>query len=118
MRVVDVELLVVPDCPNESVALSVLHLAFDRVGLAALSVRTTVIASQEQALEREFVGSPTILINGVDPFGVAGQRPAYACRVYATPAGLSGVPPLGDVISALALTPTIESRRRRTEQST
>jgi hypothetical protein len=24
-----------------------------------------------------------------------------ACRVYATPTGLSGVPPLGDVISAL-----------------
>ena len=38
--------------------------------------------------------------------------------VGVTPAGLSGVPPLGDVISALALTPTIESRRRRTEQST
>ena len=35
MSVVDVELLVVPDCPNESVALSVLRLAFDRVGLAA-----------------------------------------------------------------------------------
>ena len=60
----DVELFVVPDCPNESVALSLLCLAFDRVGLAA-------------------------------------QSPAYACRVYATPAGLSGVPPLGDVISAL-----------------
>jgi hypothetical protein len=100
-EVVDVELLVVPDCPNESVALSVLRLAFDRVGLAAQSVRTTVIASQEQAQERGFVGSPTILINGVDPFGAAGQSPAYACRVYATPAGLSGVPPLDDVISAL-----------------
>ena len=69
MSVVDVELLVVPDCPSES------------VGLAALSVRTTVIASQEQAQARGFVGSPTILINGVDPFGVAGQSPAYACRV-------------------------------------
>jgi hypothetical protein len=66
MSVVDVELLVLSDCPNESGALSVLRLAFDRVGLAALSVRTTVIASQEQAQERGFVGSPTILINGVD----------------------------------------------------
>jgi hypothetical protein len=62
----------------------VLRLSFDRVGLAAQSVRTTVIASQEQAQERGFVGSLTILINGVDPFGVAGQSPAYACRVYAT----------------------------------
>jgi hypothetical protein len=92
-----------PSRRTASVALSVLRLAFDRVGLAALSVRTTVIASQEQeqAQERGFVGSPTILINGVDPFGVARQSPAYACRAYATPAGLSGVPPLGDVISAL-----------------
>jgi hypothetical protein len=44
-EVVDVELLVVPDCPNESVVLSLLRVAFDRVGLAALSVRTTVITS-------------------------------------------------------------------------
>jgi hypothetical protein len=75
MSLVDVELLVVPDCPNESVALSVLRLAFDRVGLAGQTVRTTVIAGQEQAQERGFVGSPTILINGVDPFGAAGQGP-------------------------------------------
>jgi hypothetical protein len=95
----DVELLVVPDCPNESVALSVLRSAFDRVGLAGQSVRTTVVASQAE--ERGFVGSPTILLDGVDPFGVAGQSPAFACRVYATPAGLSGVPPLGDVIAAV-----------------
>jgi hypothetical protein len=103
MSVMDVELLVVPDCPNESVALSVLRSAFDGAGLAGQSVRTTVLASQEQAEERGFVGSPTILINGVDPFGAAGQSLAYACRVYATPAGLSGVPPLGDVISALTV---------------
>ena len=101
MSDMDVELLVVPDCPNESVALSVLRLAFDRVGLAAQPVRTSVIASQQQAEERGFVGSPTILVDGVDPFGVTGQSPAFACRVYVTPAGLSGVPPLGDVICAL-----------------
>jgi hypothetical protein len=102
MGTVDVELLVVPDCPNESGALSVLRLALERVGLMAQSVRTTVIASQEQAQEREFVGSPTILIDGVDPFGVPGQSPAVACRFYLTPAGLSGVPALGDVVTALA----------------
>ena len=98
------------NCPNESVALSVLRLAFDRVGLAAQPVRTTVLASQGQAQERGFVGSPTILINGVDPFRADGQSPAHACRVYATPAGLSGVPPLDDVISAL----TVASNREPT----
>lgn len=91
MSVVDVELLVVPDCPNESGALSALRFAVERMGLTAQSVRTTVIASQEQAQERGFVGSPTILIDGLDPFGVPGQSPAVACRVYVTPAGLSGV---------------------------
>jgi hypothetical protein len=99
MSVVDVELLVVPDCPNGSGALSVLRLAFAAVGLTAQAVRTTVIASHEQAQE---LGSPTILINGVDPFGVPGQSPAMACRVYATPAGLSGVPPLADIVTAVA----------------
>lgn len=66
-----------------------------------MPVRISVIASQQQAEEREFVGSPTILVDGVDPFAVAGQSAAFACRVYATPAGLSGVPPLGDVVCAL-----------------
>jgi hypothetical protein len=80
MSDMDVELLVVPDCPNESLALSVLRLALDRVGLAAQPVRISVIASEQQAEEREFVGSPTILVDGVDPLGV---------------------PPLGDVICAL-----------------
>jgi hypothetical protein len=82
-----------PSRRTASVALSVLRLAFDRVGMAALSVRTTVIASQEQAQGRGFVGSPTILINGVDPFGVARQSPAYACRAYATPAAASNREP-------------------------
>ena len=96
------ELLVVPACPNESGSLSALRLPFERMGLTVQSVRTTVIANQEQAQERAFVGSPTILIDGVDLFGVPGQSPAVACRVHVTPAGLSGVPPLGEVVAALS----------------
>jgi hypothetical protein len=100
---VDIELLVVPDCPNESRALLALDSAFERVGMSAQSVRVTVITSQDQAQERGFIGSPTILIDGVDPFGVPGRSPAVACRVYATPEGMSGVPPLDDVVTALVL---------------
>ena len=102
MSVVDVELLVVPDCPNESVALSVLRLAFDRLGLAAQSVRTTVIGSQEQAQERGvcwFANHPC-----------QRRRPVRRCRAepgvclprLCHPGGLSGVPPLDDVMSALS----------------
>ena len=39
-----------------------------------------------------FHGSPTVLVDGVDPFAEPGQPFAYACRVYATPAGLAGSP--------------------------
>ena len=97
----DFELLVVPNCPNESRALVALGSAFERVGLGGQSVPVTVILNQDQAQERGFVGSPTILIDGADPFAVQGQRPAVACRVYATPAGLSGVPTVDDLVKAL-----------------
>lgn len=99
---VDLELLVVPDCPHESGALSQLHLAAERLGLETPPVRTTVIGSHAEAVERDFVGSPTILVDGKDPFASPGQAPAVACRVYATPTGLSGVPPLDVLVAALA----------------
>ena len=97
----DIELLVVPDCPNESRALLTLEAAFEQVGLGPQPVRVTMITNQDQAQKRGFIGSPTILLDGVDPFAVPGQSPAVACRVYATPAGRSGVPALDDVIAAV-----------------
>jgi len=101
MGVVDIELLVVPDCPNQSRALLALQSAFEQVGLGAQPVRVTVIKNQDEAQERGFVGSPTILIEGVDPFAVPGTSPAVACRVYVTPAVLSGVPPRDGLVAAL-----------------
>ena len=50
-----------------------------------------------------FRGSPTVLVDGADPFAEPGQPFAYACRVYATPGGLAGSPTreqLRDAISA------------------
>jgi hypothetical protein len=93
MSDMDVELLIVPDCPNESLALSVLRLALDRVGLAAHPVRISVIASRQQVEEREFVDSPTILVDGVDPFGVAGQSGFCLPRLChpGRPVGCAGV---------------------------
>ena len=102
MGLVDIELLVVPDCPNESRALQALETALEQVAMGPQPVRITVITNQDEAQRRGFVGSPTILINGVDPFAVHGATPAVACRVYVTPAGLSGVPPLDGLVGALA----------------
>lgn len=92
----DVELLVVPDCPNEVSAYDLTRAALADLDLKA-AVSTTVIDSDEEAQARGFTGSPTFLINGRDPFAEPGAAVGVACRVYRTPAGLAGVPPLAEL---------------------
>ena len=40
--------------------------------------------TEEEAMARRFVGSPTIRVDGedVDPQGIAGAQPAMGCRIY------------------------------------
>jgi hypothetical protein len=97
----DVELLVVPDCPNESAAEALLRAALHDLGLTGVEVRTTVIRTQDDAEMRGFVGSPTILVDGADPFAQSSRPPALACRVYFTPSGPSGIPDLNSLRHAL-----------------
>jgi len=92
----DVELLVVPDCPNEVSAYDLTRAALAELDVSA-SVTTTVIESDEQAHARGFTGSPTFLINGRDPFAEPGAGVGVACRVYLTPDGLAGVPTLEEL---------------------
>ncbi len=101
MTSMKVELLVVTDCPNEKPAGVLLRSALDDIGLSHLEFATTVIDTPQAAYERNFVGSPTILINGTDPFLDPNQAPALACRVYNTTEGLAGIPDLRDLRRAL-----------------
>jgi hypothetical protein len=96
-----IELLVVPDCPNEAAALTVLQEAAESAGLERVPVTVTVIDSSEEAQRRRFLGSPTFLIDGVDPFAVPGAPTGLTCRVYATADGPSGVPAVETLREAL-----------------
>ena len=87
----DVELLVVPDCPHETSAYDLTLAALAELEVS-VPVAVTVIESDEQAQERGFTGSPTFLIDGRDPFAEPGSAVGLACRMYPTPSGLSGVP--------------------------
>lgn len=49
-----------------------------------------------------FAGSPTILLNGEDLFPGGEETSELACRVYATPTGLAGLPTTKQIISAVA----------------
>ena len=92
--------MVVPDCPNEAAAAELIKTAVADTQVRATVMRT-IIGSQEQAQGRGFVGSPTILLNGSDPFALPEAPVALACRLYVTPDGLRGVPSLWDLREAL-----------------
>ena len=51
------------------------------------------IETPEEATEYGFRGSPTVLVNGVDPFFDPDADVGLACRVYRSPDGISGTPP-------------------------
>lgn len=104
----NVELLVVAKCPHEREALDLLH-EVPAAGLAQVDVHTTVIRTQSDAVTQGFVGSPTFLIDGVDPFTHNGQPPAVACRIYPIVAGLRGTPPRHDLLAAVL---KVSSRER------
>lgn len=98
---VDVRVLVVEDCPNEVAAVALVRQALHDVGLPSVPVSTRVVTAFEEATELTFTGSPTILIDGRDPFAQPGQSPALACRIYRSPAGAAGVPELAPLREAL-----------------
>ena len=62
-----IELLVVPNCPHETAAADLIATAVADTGVRA-TVTRTVIADEDAARERGFNGSPTILLDGSDPF--------------------------------------------------
>jgi hypothetical protein len=43
-------------------------------------------------------GSPTLLLDGIDPFAVAGQRPSLSCRLYRDPDGRADGAPSVDAL--------------------
>ena len=95
---VNIDLLVIPDCPHTDGAEALLRTALDDVGLGSIPIRVAVIETQEHAARRDFAGSPTILIDGRDPFAQPEATTALACRVYP---GASGLPDPRDLRQAL-----------------
>ncbi|GEC05647.1 hypothetical protein SSP24_33020 [Streptomyces spinoverrucosus] len=88
----EIELWVVPDCPNQQLAEEQLRQALDDAGLPTTGFTTRVIADETEAERSGFTGSPTILINGHDPFAEPDATPSLTCRLYRTPDGLARAP--------------------------
>ena len=97
----DIELLVVPGCPNTQGATDRLRQVLDAMGLNGVTFARRVITDQAEAESAGFTGSPTFLINGRDPFAEPGQTPGLTCRMYRTPNGLAGNPTTDQLRQAL-----------------
>lgn len=95
-----VQLLYFEDCPNwrataDALASLMSETAFE---LELLEVKT-----DEEAEAFAFRGSPTVLIDGIDPFGSSGSPIGLSCRLYVGPRGLIGAPTTEQLREALAV---------------
>jgi DNA-binding transcriptional LysR family regulator len=65
-----------------------------------------LIDSHEMAVSRDFRGSPTVLVEGADPFFDRHGQAGLACRIYETEAGPAGSPTLDQLRRAIATAET------------
>ena len=87
----ELTLLTVPDCPNAAAFEERLATVLAEHPGAAVARR--VIADERAATQAGMHGSPTLLVNGADPFATPGQPPSLSCRLYRDASGRTGPAP-------------------------
>lgn len=97
----DVALLYFDGCPHWTVMAQRVDVALDQLGLENQVVRRVLVQTPEDAERLGFAGSPTILVDGADPFANGSERPGFACRVYRTPDGPAGSPTVDQLVAVL-----------------
>lgn len=87
------------DCPNWKLVDANLE-ALKAEGLD-LEVAYELIETPEAATAAGFRGSPTVLVDGIDPFADPDAPVGLSCRVYRTAEGLAGSPTLDQLREAV-----------------
>ncbi|MFJ3658355.1 organomercurial lyase [Streptomyces nigra] len=94
-----ITVLTVPDCPNAPVIQERIARALD--GRRA-DVELVEVADEEQAARLGMTGSPTVLVDGADPFAMPGAQPSLSCRLYRGEDGtVDGAPDITELRNAL-----------------
>jgi hypothetical protein len=96
---VDITVLYVEGCPHVALACRRVADALDRLGVTATSTQRLVHTDTEAAWTG-FRGSPTILVDGVDPFPT-NSAAGLSCRLYRGEAGVQGAPTVDQLIEVL-----------------
>lgn len=96
----DVSLMYCDGCPSYETTLEDLSSIADEIGWDG-TIDMILIGSDEEAARTGFRGSPTVLVNGIDPFFDADAPLGLACRLYVTESGLRGTPSRSMLLEAL-----------------
>jgi len=97
---VRIDILYVSGCPNLAAARARVHEALQDAGLSTV-VEEVEIVTQEDAQRFGMHGSPTILIDGHDPFRLV-DEPSLACRLYRTTGAVKGAPTVAELVEVLS----------------
>lgn len=105
-----VEVLYVSDCPSRLAAVKLVKEALADQGVAA-DIDEVLVTDQEMAYELEFIGSPTIRINGRDVAGEPTTLKTFAlnCRLYPGSKQI-GLPP-AEMVHRAVLAARLEDRQ-------
>ena len=98
----NVRLLYFEDCPNWQLADTRLKEALAAVGADPDAVTYERVTTVEQAQALGFRGSPTILVDGTDPFADPDAPAGLACRLYRTASGVQPAPTVEQLQAVLA----------------
>ncbi|MFI1940852.1 alkylmercury lyase [Streptomyces purpureus] len=94
-----VTVLTVPDCPNAPLIRERLTEALqDR----AVPAEWIEVHDADEAVRLGMSGSPTLLLDGADPFAEEGRQPGLFCRLYRRADGTTeGAPATADLYRVL-----------------
>ena len=87
-------------CPNWRLAEQRVRQAMADVGLTGV-LDLVAVETPEEAERLGFRGSPTVLIDGCDPFAEEGAPVGLACRLYRTEQGAQGAPTIAQLREVL-----------------
>ena len=94
----DVTLLYFDGCPSWQTTNRRLRELADEYGV---DLAHREVDTPQAAEEMSFRGSPTVLVDGRDPFAQGDEPVGLSCRIYQTPDGPAGSPTLEQLRSVL-----------------